>query len=65
MEKLNKIEKAIITLLDWAAYGFLTVMAVIFALVGIIAICTGFDIVNLFGFAGFIGAAFVCWNMRR
>lgn len=62
---LTKIEKAVINVLDKAAYVFLTIMAVIFSLVGIITICTGFDIVNLFGFVGFMGAAYVCWNMRR
>lgn len=62
---LARIEKAVIKVLDKAAYVFLTAMAVIFALVAICTICTGLDIVNLFGFVGLAGAAYVCWNMRR
>ena len=62
---LTRIEKAVIKVLDKAAYVFLTAMAVIFALVAICTICTGLNIVNLFGFVGLAGAAYVCWNMRR
>lgn len=62
---LARIEKAAIKVLDKAAYVFLTAMAVIFALVAICTICTGLDIVNLFGFVGLAGASYVCWNMRR
>ena len=42
---LTRIEKAVIKVLDKAAYVFLTAMAVIFALVAICSICTGLDIV--------------------
>ena len=62
---LARIEKAVIKVLDKAAYVFLTAMAVIFALVAICTICTGLGIVNLFGCAGLAGASYVCWNMRR
>ena len=62
---LARIEKAVIKVLDKAAYVFLTAMSVIFALVAICTICTGLGIVNLFGCAGLAGASYVCWNMRR
>lgn len=62
---LARIEKAVIKVLDKAAYVFLTAMSVIFALVAIFTICTGLELVNLFGFVGLAGASYVCWNMRK
>lgn len=62
---LTKIEKAVINAIDKAANAFITVMAVIFAILGIVTICTGLDIVNLFGCVGFTGAAWFLWSTRR
>lgn len=62
---LTKFEKAVINAIDKAANVFITVMAVIFALVGIAVICTGLDFVNLWGFAAFMAAAWFLWSARR
>lgn len=65
MENLTKIEKAIIKVIDKAAYVFLTAMAVMFLIIGLAAICTGFDIVRIFGFIASLFCASACWNFRK
>ena len=62
---LARIEKAVIKVLDKAAYLFLTTMAILMGATAIFTICSGLDFVNIFGFVGLMGAAAGCWEFRK
>ena len=62
---MKKFEKVIYDTIDKLANVFVTVMAVIFALMGICIICTGIDFVNLWGFVSAMGGAWFLWSARR
>ena len=66
--RINKVEQAFLRVLDSAICVFFTMMAAIFAVGALLAICslaTGTGIIGVIGAIGCAGAAYTLWNMRR
>lgn len=65
MENTSKTLKTFIKVLDMARFILLTTFSILFAIAGLGALASGFNLLGIIGCGLFSFCSWTCWSIRR